>query len=88
MYVSGCLSLNLTQLTVPRFASLGQPVAMGCQFDTGHAKLYSVKWYKDGAEFCRFMPGYQPQSQLFPAPGIRMDVSIYIYIIYCTVFAI
>jgi hypothetical protein len=64
------------QLSIPPFANLGQPVAMGCSFDLGNARLYSVKWYKDNDEFCRYMPSQHPPSQLFPARGVVMDVSL------------
>ncbi|KAF4527885.1 hypothetical protein B566_EDAN012296 [Ephemera danica] len=67
-----CAGLRVT-LSVPPYASLGDMVSMGCQFDVGSSSLYSVKWYKDGDEFCRYTPAYHPQIQLFPVKGIVMD---------------
>ncbi|XP_059485351.1 uncharacterized protein LOC132202444 [Neocloeon triangulifer] len=75
LFCSECRGLRLMQLSIPPYASLGMPVAMGCTFDTEDANLYSVKWYKDNAEFCRYMPSQHPSSLLFPVPGIIMDES-------------
>ncbi|CAB3359302.1 Hypothetical predicted protein [Cloeon dipterum] len=75
LFSSGCSGLTLLQLSIPPYASLGKPVAMGCSFDLGDGILYSVKWYKDNAEFCRYMPSQLPPNQLFPVPGIIMDES-------------
>jgi hypothetical protein len=36
--------------------------------------LYSVKWYKDGNEFYRYVPRDMPPAQVFPLPGVTVDV--------------
>jgi hypothetical protein len=38
--------------------------------------LYSVKWYKDGYEFYRYVPRDQPPAQVFTLNGISVDVRI------------
>lgn len=47
-----------------------------CQFDLAQDLLYSVKWYKAGREFYRFVPAEEPPKQAFPFPGVTVDVSI------------
>lgn len=37
--------------------------------------LYSVKWYKDGHEFYRYLPSNFPPALVFRMPGISVDVS-------------
>lgn len=39
--------------------------------------LYSVKWYKDGFEFYRYVPRDHPPAQVFIQNGIDVDVSIF-----------
>ena len=39
--------------------------------------LYSVKWYRNEAEFYRFVPNDRPKLQIFPQDGIRVEVSPY-----------
>jgi hypothetical protein len=40
-----------------------------------HEALYSVKWYKDGNEFFRYVPRDMPPVQIFALPGVTVDVS-------------
>lgn len=70
------LALKIIDVIVPRYAELKQQVELGCNFDVGHDKLYSVKWYKDDNEFYRFVPENQPADQFFPQTGITLNVSI------------
>jgi hypothetical protein len=37
--------------------------------------LYSVKWYKDGEEFYRFVPRANPPQTSYSFDGIKVDVS-------------
>lgn len=37
--------------------------------------LYSVKWYKDGDEFYRFVPRANPPQNSYSFDGIKVDVS-------------
>jgi len=52
-----------------------QNARLECHFDLEGEALYSVKWYKDGNEFFRYVPRDQPPAQLFPLPGVTVDVS-------------
>lgn len=71
------LALKIIDVLVPRYADLKQSVILGCNFDVGNGKLYSVKWYKDDHEFYRFVPEDRPTIQVFHLPGIILDVSIF-----------
>lgn len=69
-------SLQLVRLDVPSIADpRWDKVALRCEYDLGGEDLYSVKWYKDGAEFFRFMPGSKPAGRDFPVDGIYVDVN-------------
>jgi hypothetical protein len=50
-------------------------IKLECQYDMEDEKLYSVKWYKDGHEFYRYLPRDQPPATLFPQNGITVDVN-------------
>ena len=54
-------------------------MTLRCEYDLGDMNLYSVKWYKDGSEFFRYMPDYDPRSQAVKNSGITVDVSIFLY---------
>lgn len=38
--------------------------------------IYSVKWYKDGEEFYRFVPKAEKRQNKYDFDGIKVDVSI------------
>ncbi|XP_060803773.1 endothelial cell-selective adhesion molecule-like isoform X2 [Amyelois transitella] len=68
-------SIGIRDLQVPGHAAEGGEALLGCQFDLHGDTLYSVKWYKDGREFYRYMPGNNPPITCFPAPGVEVDLS-------------
>lgn len=69
------MALQLLKLDVPNIADpRWDKVALRCEYDLGDKDLYSVKWYKDGAEFFRYMPGWKPPGRDFPAEGVYVDV--------------
>ena len=45
-----------------------------CDYELGDADLYSVKWYHDDQGFYRFYPGLQEPRQVFPIPGLEVDL--------------
>ena len=69
--------VRLASLHIPRYTIRGQPVRLECHYDLENEALYSVKWYKDGKEFYRFLPGDNPPAQTFDLPGFTVDVSFY-----------
>lgn len=54
---------------------IGSSTTLDCVYDLESEALYSVKWYKDGNEFYRYIPNDQPQTQVYPLPGVHVDVS-------------
>ena len=57
------------------YVFVGQPAILKCDFDLQNSSLYSVKWYKDGNEFYRYMPSILPTTEVFAVAGIMIDVS-------------
>lgn len=53
---------------------VGESVALNCAYDMEGDELYSVKWYKGGYEFYRYMPKDTPPAQMYGVPGIRVDL--------------
>lgn len=43
--------------------------------DNDEEVLYSVKWYKDGDEFYRYVPRANPTQNSYQFDGIKVDVS-------------
>jgi hypothetical protein len=68
-----CLRLN--EVRIPMHTVRDLNARLECHFDLEGEALYSVKWYKDGNEFFRYVPRDQPPAQLFPLPGVTVDVS-------------
>ena len=61
-------------LRAPKQLILGQSALLGCDYDLEQSRLYSVKWYKDGQEFFRFMPSLDHKMQVFRVEGVSVDV--------------
>ncbi|PZC85124.1 hypothetical protein B5X24_HaOG202888 [Helicoverpa armigera] len=68
-------SLRLVELRVPTHEPEGGMALLGCQYDMEGDTLYSVKWYKDGREFYRFVPKNDPPVYYFPTPGVSVEIS-------------
>lgn len=75
IFAGPCSALRLLEVRVPAHAVRDQPARLECRFDLEGEALYSVKWYKDGREFFRFLPRDAPPAQLFPLPGLLVDMS-------------
>ena len=54
---------------------LGQSAHLGCDYSLANSSLYSVKWYKNGQEFFRFMPSMARIFEVFHVSGVNLDVS-------------
>uniref|UniRef100_A0A182QG80 Ig-like domain-containing protein n=1 Tax=Anopheles farauti TaxID=69004 RepID=A0A182QG80_9DIPT len=65
--------ITLTEVRVPKHTIRGHAVKLECHYDMEGEALYSVKWYKDGREFYRYVPRDEPPGSVFPQPGITVD---------------
>ncbi|XP_076330504.1 uncharacterized protein LOC143236115 [Tachypleus tridentatus] len=75
MVLSESLSMKMIMMDIPSPTRVGQAVELVCNYDLEGETLYSVKWYKDGIEFYRFVPNDWPPGQFLTLPGIRVDLS-------------
>ena len=66
----------MVEMVVPAQVMLGERATLQCIFDMEGEELYSVKWYKAGHEFFRYIPGDRDQRiTTFNLPGITVEVS-------------
>ena len=79
-----CDALRLFKVDVPAEAVVGTSATLRCRYDLEGDTLYSVKWYKNGKEFFRFVLKDSPPSQIFPLEGIRVNVNPTIYVASCS----
>ncbi|KAJ8688277.1 hypothetical protein QAD02_024072 [Eretmocerus hayati] len=73
-FVGGIQSLRMMELVVPQHVVQGQSIRLECNFDLDNVVLYSVKWYKDGNEFYRYVPKEKPPVVVFLLPGVTVDI--------------
>ncbi|BES94559.1 beat protein [Nesidiocoris tenuis] len=66
--------LKLIDVKIDKHVVMGRGTTLECLFDMESEPLYSVKWYKDGHEFFRFVPKEVPPSQHFSVPGVHVDL--------------
>lgn len=69
------LCLRLTEIRIPNHTVKNTSARLECHYDLDGEALYSVKWYKDGNEFYRYVPRDMPPAQVFPLQGVLVDVS-------------
>ncbi|XP_008545385.1 uncharacterized protein LOC103569706 [Microplitis demolitor] len=59
---------------IPKEAEIGDYVDLRCNWEIhGNKSLYSVKWYKDGHEFFRYVPNNPQPIQTFPQIGVKLQ---------------
>ncbi|XP_012222099.1 uncharacterized protein [Linepithema humile] len=66
--------LRMLELMVPKYVVRGETIDLQCNFNLDGEKLYSVKWYKDGNEFYRYVPQEMPPVMVFNHPGVTAIV--------------
>ncbi|KAH8413181.1 hypothetical protein KR009_008649, partial [Drosophila setifemur] len=66
--------LRLTEVRIPKYVIKGATAQLECLYDLDGEALYSVKWYKDGNEFYRYVPRDMPPAQTFLLPGVNVDL--------------
>ena len=72
-------SIRLMSVSIPPHAIRGQDVKLECLYDMEGDKLYSIKWYRNGHEFYRYIPTDRPSTAIFDGNGIKVDVSNQLY---------
>lgn len=72
-------NIKLLNVRIANHTVLGSSTKLECTYDLEGENLYSVKWYKDGDEFFRYLPKSTPEIQVFEKQGIYIDVSIHLY---------
>ena len=66
----------MLEMVVPEQVILGEMASLHCLYDMEHEDLYSVKWYKNGHEFFRYIPGDREQRiTTFRLPGLQVERS-------------
>lgn len=65
--------IRLLNVDIPPHAIRGQDARMTCKYDLQGDKLYSIKWYRNGHEFYRYIPSDSPQTTVFNGNGINVD---------------
>ncbi|XP_074033989.1 uncharacterized protein [Leptinotarsa decemlineata] len=73
--LSGITALKDVTVTIPLAARIMDTVELQCQYDLEGEPLYTVKWYKGSKEFYRYIPKELPNIQVFPLPGISIDLN-------------
>ncbi|XP_050307173.1 uncharacterized protein LOC126743934 isoform X2 [Anthonomus grandis grandis] len=63
------------EVMVPITAKVHDAVRLQCIFDLEGEPLYTVKWFKRGMEFFRYIPREDPKMQIFSIPGVNIDLS-------------
>lgn len=67
--------LRLTEVRIPNHTVRHTNAHLECHYDLDGEVLYSVKWYKDGNEFYRYVPRDMPPVLIFNQTGVTVDVS-------------
>jgi hypothetical protein len=73
--VTGGDALKDVRVSIPQAVKMMDTVTLQCKYDLQGEPLYTVKWYKGGQEFFRFIPKELPNTQVFPLPGLNVDLS-------------
>ncbi|EDV30941.1 uncharacterized protein Dana_GF15111, isoform A [Drosophila ananassae] len=66
--------LRLAEVRIPKYVIKGSAAQLECLYDLDGEALYSVKWYKDGNEFYRYVPRDMPPAQTFLLSGVSVDL--------------
>ena len=75
IFLEAC-TIKIVQLKVPVYAPRNSSVRLECHFELEPGEgLQSVKWYKNGKEFYRYVPRDDPRKTVFAQPAFAIDVS-------------
>ncbi|XP_066968798.1 cell adhesion molecule 3-like [Macrobrachium rosenbergii] len=70
----GGWALRMRNFEVPLHVYRGNSTVLKCEFDLQGERLYSVKWYKGGREFFRYVPNERPMKQDYVVQGVKVDM--------------
>ncbi|XP_074033571.1 uncharacterized protein [Leptinotarsa decemlineata] len=73
--VDGIIALKDVSVVIPPAVRIMDTVTLQCDYDLEGEPLYTFKWYKGTKEFYRFIPKELPNTQVFPLPGINVDLT-------------
>ncbi|XP_076064251.1 cell adhesion molecule 2-like [Oratosquilla oratoria] len=68
------IGIKWRHFDVPSSVNRGSDTVLTCQYDLQGDLLYSVKWYKAGREFYRYIPDERPIKQKFPLAGVSVNL--------------
>lgn len=71
---SSLMSISI-DLLVPSQVTIGSDVVIACYYDLSGKSLHSLKWYREGHEFYRVLPGSYPVIRVLDEIGTQVDVS-------------
>ncbi|EDW75468.2 uncharacterized protein Dwil_GK23873 [Drosophila willistoni] len=74
MWAYFTVGLRLVEVRIPNYVIKGSAAQLECMYELDGEALYSVKWYKDGNEFYRYVPRDMPPAQTFLLPGVNVDL--------------
>jgi len=66
-------SIKLNHVGVPSYANQNKDAVLECPYDLEGASLYSVKWYKSGREFFRYLPKNEHPMTVYVREGVYVD---------------
>ncbi|CAB4070285.1 unnamed protein product [Lepeophtheirus salmonis] len=73
IYVPENFGIKMYNLKVPDPLILGSAADLYCDYDMEGSQLYSVKWYKNGKEFFRYMPDEVNPKSTLDVFGVYVD---------------
>lgn len=62
-------------MRIPNHVVRDSTARLECHYDLDGDALYSVKWYRNGIEFYRYVPRDVPPSFIYDHSGLNVDVS-------------
>ncbi|XP_075742024.1 uncharacterized protein LOC142794557 [Rhipicephalus microplus] len=69
------VALRAIELKAAESPIRGSTVTLECSYDLERDQLYSVKWFKNGIEFLRYVPKDRPRIQAFKIRGLNVNVA-------------
>ncbi|XP_057669120.1 uncharacterized protein LOC130901634 isoform X1 [Diorhabda carinulata] len=72
--VSDVIAVRQVSVRIPTAVKRFDTVTLQCKYDLENEPLYTLKWYKGSKEFYRYIPKELPSTQVFPLPGVTVDV--------------